>query len=425
MRGGATILPGFISPFGSSQDLISRERRREPRPEEGRDPFGAHQPVAVLAGIGALVLLHHRAGFLGDGAHLLGAVAAHVEDRSHVQRADRGVRVPGAARAVLLEDVGQPLGVLGEVLERHRAILDEGDGLAVALHGHHDVQAGLAHFPHSALQAGVGDLDHAARVAEIGHQLREFPELARTCSSANSTSRMASGSPLMNALTVRSNAGISRARPIMVRSTSSTAVGLSLTMCCVTSIAGRSAREVAHAERARPGQRRELQVQALRPRERSLRAHQQVRGVRVRRAKVIEVVAGDLAQHLGEARFDLRLLPTEKPFELFHELLILPGPRAVVHRPEAPAMALRRDGVDGEHVVHHVPVGDRARAAGIVAGHAAERGLRAGRHIDRKPQPVRAQARVERIEHHAGLHHRCNGFRAHFQDVVLGTSYGR
>ena len=41
----------------------------------------------------------------------------------------------------------------------------------------------------------------------------------------------------MKAFTVFANAGISRARPIIVRSTSSTADGPSLTMCCVSSIA--------------------------------------------------------------------------------------------------------------------------------------------------------------------------------------------
>ena len=66
---GATILPGFIRPRGSSHHLISPSARGEARAEERRDPFRAHQPVAVFARVGALVLLHHRAGFFGDGAH--------------------------------------------------------------------------------------------------------------------------------------------------------------------------------------------------------------------------------------------------------------------------------------------------------------------------------------------------------------------
>ena len=45
----------------------------------------------------------------------------------------------------------------------------------------------------------------------------------------------------------------------------------------------------------------------------------------------------------------------------------------------------------------------RARAAGVVAGHAADRRLRAGRDVDRKPEAVRLQLRVQRVEHDAGL----------------------
>ena len=129
------------------------------------------------------------------------AVAAHVEDRPHVQRADRGVRVPGAARAVLLEHLREAVGVLGEVLERHRAVLDEGHRLAVALHRHHDVEARLAHFPEvaSAALASVISTTLPGRPRSPISSTSCFS--LRSCSSrsspANSTSRIASGSPLM------------------------------------------------------------------------------------------------------------------------------------------------------------------------------------------------------------------------------------
>src|SRR5205823_7420700 len=85
------------------------KRRGESRPEEWRDPFGTHETVAVLAGIRALVLLHHGARFLGDSAHLACAIAPHVEDRAYVQRSDGGMRVPGAARAVLFKHLCEPV----------------------------------------------------------------------------------------------------------------------------------------------------------------------------------------------------------------------------------------------------------------------------------------------------------------------------
>ena len=56
-------------------------------------------------------------------------------------------------------------------------------------------------------------------------------------SSANSTSRIASGSPCTKAFRVGRNIAISPASSSMVRSTSSTAIGLSLTRCCAAFIA--------------------------------------------------------------------------------------------------------------------------------------------------------------------------------------------
>ena len=76
----------------------------------------------------------------------------------------------------------EPVGVVGEMRQRHRAVLDKGDGLAGFLHRHHHVEAGGAEIGDRGLQRGLGDLDHAApfarrvapRKAEIGHQLGEL-----------------------------------------------------------------------------------------------------------------------------------------------------------------------------------------------------------------------------------------------------------
>ena len=82
------------------------------------------------------------------------------------------------------------------------------------------------------------------------------------------------------------------------------------------------------------------------------------------------------------------------------------GHRAGLRCRSAPACRRRASASIAAHVVDHVAVRDRARAAGVVARHAAERGLRAGGHVDREPQAVRLQLRVERVEHDAGLHDR-------------------
>ena len=134
----------------------------------------------MLARVRALVLLDHRERLLGDGAHGPGVfLQLEIEHGAHVQAADGGVRIPGALGAVLAEDGGEALGVVGEVLERYGAVLDEGDGFALALHRHHDVEARGAHLPYGLLAGSVRDLDHALRVAEIAHQLVEPVEAAQ------------------------------------------------------------------------------------------------------------------------------------------------------------------------------------------------------------------------------------------------------
>ena len=148
---------------------------REPRADDGFYPLGAYQTVAVFARVGgAFVAPHQLARLFGDGAHLPGAVFPHVQHRTHVQSADRRVRIPGAARAVLGEHLGQLVGVFGKVLQRHRAVLDEGNRLAVAFHRHHDVETRLSHLPHVLLQRGVGDFDHTTGKSEVGHELHQL-----------------------------------------------------------------------------------------------------------------------------------------------------------------------------------------------------------------------------------------------------------
>ena len=99
-----------------------------------------------------------------------------------MQAAGARMRVPGAASAVLLEHLGEPRSVFGEMLERHRAILDEGNRFALVLHRHHDVEAGGAHVGDRGLQGRIEHFDHAAllraglveAVAEIAHQFGEL-----------------------------------------------------------------------------------------------------------------------------------------------------------------------------------------------------------------------------------------------------------
>ena len=94
-----------------------------------------------------------------------------------MQAADRGMRVPGALGAVPGEHLVQPLGVVGQIIQRDRTILDERDRLGVALHRHHDVQPGFAHLGDAGLERRVGRPHHRVGIAEIGHRRFQLGEL--------------------------------------------------------------------------------------------------------------------------------------------------------------------------------------------------------------------------------------------------------
>ena len=135
----------------------------------------------MLAGESALELTHQVAGLFRDCSHLQGAIGLHVQHRTHVQATHRCVCVPGASCAVLLEYLGKPVGVFGQMLQRYGTVFDEGHGFAIAAHGHHDIQTRLAHFPDIALQCAVQDLYNGSRQLQIAHQLAELSELAHLC----------------------------------------------------------------------------------------------------------------------------------------------------------------------------------------------------------------------------------------------------
>ena len=176
---------GIVEPFRVEAVLHLLERAHQPRAEHALVKFGAHDAVAVLARMRALVGAHQREGLLGDRAHRLDVlVQFQIEHGPDVQAPFRGVRVPCAARAVLFEDFRQPGRIFGQMRQRDRAILDERDGFARVLHRHHDVQPRRAHFGDRGLQRRIDDFDHAAPFspltvpaeAEIADELRQTDE---------------------------------------------------------------------------------------------------------------------------------------------------------------------------------------------------------------------------------------------------------
>ena len=325
----------------------------------------------MFAGVGCtLVAPDQRARLLGDGAHLPGAAFFHVEHRAHVQGADRSVRVPGAARAVLGEHLRQFVGVFGEVLQRDGAVLDERNRLALALHRHHDIEAGFSHLPHLLLQACVGDLDHAAGEAELGHQLHQLRELCELLI-AIVAGEFDQQNCVRVALEETVDDGLERgvaARELDHRTVHQFHCrGRQLDDMLRRQHRLMESREVAHPQGLVLRQRRKREMDAPRIGERALRTHQEM-GEVVRQAGTfrarphhVDVIALHPTQHLGPARFDLRFLAPHDGVHAPDQSLIGQGRAGnLIARAEVEFGAVGEQRIDAAHVVHHVAVTDRA-----------------------------------------------------------------
>ena len=112
----------------------------------------------------------------------------------------------------------------------------------------------------------------------------------------------------------------------------------------------------------------------------------------------VDVVAADAALHLRKARGDLVGLARAEREQVAGQRSQRRIRRQIADRsaptgPKCAALPSASSASIDEHVVARVAVAQRARAAGIVAGHAADGGARGGRDVDRKPQAVRLELR--------------------------------
>ncbi|MDF9863399.1 hypothetical protein M2437_002381 [Methylorubrum pseudosasae] len=150
-----------------------------------------------------------------------------------------------------------------------------------------------------------------------------------------------------------------------------------------------------------------MSVTAVVAGERPLRADEEVGEVRARFDQGIEIVAADPPLHL---RVFFRNLVTVRVGECKHSPRQILRPRAAGHgarrvagEPEAEGGAVVEQRLDAEHVIAHLAVAQRAGAAGIVAGHAADGAAGRGRGLDREEPTVGFQPCVEALQHVAGL----------------------
>ena len=412
-------LAGVEQALRIEQALHLAESVDQPLAEHRLVEFGADDAVAMLAGMGALVFADQLERLFGDRPHLPDFdVLLHVEHRPDVQAADRGMGIPGPRRTVPGEDLVEAGGVVRQMRQFDGAVLDEGDRLPLLLHRHHDVEAGFAQFGDGALLPRIGDGHHAALrlaaalpgEAEIGNrtcQHVETPEILLRILLGEldeeqrlrlAPDELLQGWPEHGDLPRQGDHRVvhqlNRLRPQrhqVLRRVHRLVEG----------------REVTDAHHRIGRLRRELQLDPGGIGERALGTDQKLGEVhrRLLRDQRIDVVAADPAHHLRKAFIDLAGLAPADLQKLRQEAREVRVMASTVGRnwTEGGLLSIRQHRIDGENVVPHHAVADRAAAAGIVTGHAADGRPGRGGDIDRKPETVPLQLAVQIIQHDAGL----------------------
>ncbi len=223
-------------------------------------------------------------------------------------------------------------------------------------------------------------------------------------SSANSTNRIASGSPRRNGIDRRAEHGDVARKPEhgavdqLHRDRPERDDVLRRQHRLV------EAAEMAGADRAAGKQRRKLQLDLGGESERALGADQKMCEIDVvsSRNERIEIIAADAALHFRKPPLDLARLARGNGKQVAHQRLRHVD-AGVADSPEMRVRAVGQNGVDRKDILARIAVAQRARAAGIIADHAADGGARCRRYIDRKPQAGRFELAIEFVEHDARL----------------------
>ena len=100
-------------------------------------------------------------------------IASHIENWTHVQRAYRGMGIPGTSRAVTCKDLAQCCGVFGKMFKGYGTVLDETDRFTIPTQAHHDVQARFAYFPECFLRSLIRHFHDATVLSQITHEAHQ------------------------------------------------------------------------------------------------------------------------------------------------------------------------------------------------------------------------------------------------------------
>ena len=110
----------------------------------------------MLAGEAAAELDHEVGDLFGQAFRRLETgLVLDVDDGADVEAAGGGVAVVAGAEAEVADGDIEAGDEFGQLIGRDGGILDEGDGLGVAVHRHEQAEAGLAHAPHPRLRGWI------------------------------------------------------------------------------------------------------------------------------------------------------------------------------------------------------------------------------------------------------------------------------
>ena len=257
--------------------------------------------------------------------------------------------------------------------------------MPVVLHRHHDVEAGGAHLGDAALQLGIEHFDDAAPfgVAVGPGQTEVAKEFAEPLEPAQIFVPVVFGKlDEQNGFRIAAQKGVDN-RPehgdvageaSMVRSInrrrSVRAPRYARRLHRLVEAA-----EMAGAERAAAELRRKFQFDFSGKRQRAFGADEEMRQIDVvsPRHQCIEIVAADAALHFRKAPFDfIRLARRDRQQIASQRLRHIC--RRIAQAAEMRAAAVSQRRIDGDNILAGVAVAQRARAAGIVAHHAADGG---------------------------------------------------
>jgi len=386
------------------------------------------QAVAVLAGERAVEIEHEIGDLVGDRGHFFNlALALQVDQRADVHAADGAMAVVARRRVVPSENFPEARDEFRQLRRIDGGVFDEGDRLLVALDAEQKAETGLAHAPDRAdfirlqrLRRGVADVLRSAQRFELGDLVFHlFFALAGVLDDEQ-----------------RAGIALDEAEPLRLHDV--------------------PAREVEHHavgrfESVRPGvqnriggfQRLDVVVKVndveRRPlrlgheahlrlddaRQRALGADDHAREIeRLLFDEFVQIVSGDAAQNFGIAGEDFFAMARGQTLDFAASLsfdAVAGGFPRQLCRSEISQHGLAAVGQADrqfENVIEGLAVGERVRARGVVAYHAADRRAIRRRGVGSEEQTLGPDMRVQFVLDQPRLHATPQLLPVHFEDPV-------